>query len=584
MSPQAEDEIVVRKKRRRTAVDLCLGYYGPSGDVTSATISGVPQVLVPGTSSPVVRYEENGSQNSPSSDSMMITVEGFLRQQAMSSSPKHCKMAYSRKKRRTATRRIHLSSSDVYSQSCAGDSPSDDPESSSPVACIHRPARKAKLKKASLPSRSTRKVQNKTGLTSRFSKRMQRAAVLSHVDQEVQADSLDIVPLPLSLVPFDTYLTPSSPLKSRRSKLVDPHLPRQLDSTFSNNENIISTTKPYMPFLRWGPSRTLATGDLPKTLPRVNRKRLPAHPPEGSSTLTPLELVPHEAHSEGRSIKFNRNKSSLFGINYVVHEDVCTNEEGLFSMELCDEPVENAPVRPTDIHPSITQNKPSEGTNGSLRRAYTVDPGLSTKLPSALPAPTFSRNLSLFASHPEHHRSHPADKPMHGIGTLLDSLMETARGVLVSQSQSQSQRNSDKSAVDHHRKSKPRPRPSKTILPRQTISPDELSTATMRGQVDRCGESEMPLKLSFAWRVLLPSLRRVPSQSYGYALKTADNFTTIDNLRSGPPIHKNTDAFISNTELTFDPQTNLSDLLNENAENTESHSPRLLSSTKSMTT
>lgn len=215
-------QLQIRRKRRRTAIDPCLGYYRRDlgdGELSASGHQekvGAEEVQETGQEK-VATSDSAPNVTSPySEDAALVAVDDFLRHQAVPST-RPCRTTYSHRKRG----RTDLLSEDETNEPALDDyipgvssslSPSPSPR---PIT-----SRRAKSNKIKASHRSLRKPRKETGLS--FSKRIRRAALLSHVEHDDDVcDIIGSAPLPLTLAPFKGTTSPRSPLQDKRIRYVD---------------------------------------------------------------------------------------------------------------------------------------------------------------------------------------------------------------------------------------------------------------------------------------------------------------------------------------------------------------------------
>ncbi|EJD07124.1 uncharacterized protein FOMMEDRAFT_26221 [Fomitiporia mediterranea MF3/22] len=319
MASGGNEEIVIKRKRRRTAaVDPCLGYHGhrvAHDAIATPSFSITTNVNYGGNDDDVDAREEYTKKtdlketSTASSDSVpaitspfseeaeFITVEDFLRRQEIPST-RRTRKTYSRKRRRVIQssseneeERCNLTSKCVGANlGAVGNNPS--PTTSHKRSKTNMSITDRNSKK---PSRKQQRVHTS------FSKRIQRAAVLSGADLEF--NSPPTTPLALRLVPHDVWYSPRSPPRDKRAKFVDPRIPRPLDTSFANKENTPYETRPRLPLSQWcSPFKQMK--DVPHSVLPKGAEANASLPQTPRSTLTPLQLVSYAEHNQTRSAKF----------------------------------------------------------------------------------------------------------------------------------------------------------------------------------------------------------------------------------------------------------------------------------------
>ena len=304
---------IKRKRRRRTAVDPCLGYYAHNEDDLFGSSSQIieredkkEKDVGPGTTKPgkIQRKDAMSSDSAPmvtsplSENTNLITVDDFLRQQVQrvsTTGSKRCRATYSRKRQR----RTMFSSDDDDSEHDENQyvAQISSPQLRSP------PKRRARPRTAKRMSTSQRRATPKAEAT--FSTRIQRAALLSSVEPDSVSLTID-APLPLKLVPRG-QLSPATPPQDQRAKLINPRVPRRLDTSFANKDcgtPSRSKAKTYRPFFQWNCPLRNFNVSLPTSAPSTTATNS-LNCRRSSSIITPLKPVPYEEHSEARAAKFD---------------------------------------------------------------------------------------------------------------------------------------------------------------------------------------------------------------------------------------------------------------------------------------
>lgn len=283
-------------------MDPYLGYCErPTAENSDAGKAPEPRILVKGTSPPEAdEHKEETKTALPDSDGEdeapeppLVTVDNFLRVQCSLLKGKQKQTKYSRR-----TRRMKGGAAPAQSAASHVGELYDTIPLTSPV----RSRRKANKRR-------------KEG-QQKFSERLRKAAALSHVDSEALngLDHTNTIITPLITASYRTDDgPPSSPLPSKRAKLVDPHLSRRLDDSFTNKENNNILARSIKPFSQWNPhlSNFLA---VPRATVTVKMDKhdysFPRH-----ANVTPLKLVPYNEHSASLSAKFGQCVLLLSSVN-----------------------------------------------------------------------------------------------------------------------------------------------------------------------------------------------------------------------------------------------------------------------------
>ncbi|KAL5504431.1 hypothetical protein ACEPAH_8506 [Sanghuangporus vaninii] len=482
MSSKDTDEIVIKKRRRRTAVDLCLGYYGHDEDGLFESSLQVEPPSAKDENDPeqdIARRKQKQQKVETSSDSAqtltsplsentnVITVEDFLRQQ-VTEGTRTSRKIYSRKRQRRILFSSDASDGDDENQHVVGSSP----KIFLSPAQLH-PRSRQSVKSGSikdLPA-SRNKVPSRVETT--CSGRIQRAAILSSVDTAVDT------PAPLRLVSRD-QLSPISPPRDKRAKLIDPRLPRHLDTSFATKEDYTtrtrSKTKTCRPFLQWDcPTRNLNSNESSPAPLLTETAREATSCRQSHLTIAPLKLVPYEKHSEALAARFDQ-KSLRNGRRAIaalilqenvqlraleestvrVDHDLPTSlplSRSSQSKAYCqsnvypDQQSKNIDIcQDTEpiLVPETSQPTVSPNSNALARFTDSVDNNDALQARSKIASDPL--NICALDPNDSSHnlaRSSPpivlSQKPMHRLGTMLSGLRERARSVLLSQSQMQVQ-------------------------------------------------------------------------------------------------------------------------------------------------
>ncbi|KAL5526281.1 hypothetical protein ACEPAF_8004 [Sanghuangporus sanghuang] len=481
MSSKDTDEIVIKKRRRRTAVDPCLGYYGHDEDGlfesslqvgTSARNENDPGLGITRRKQKQQKVEASSDSaqtlTSPLSENTnVITVEDFLRQQ-VTEETRRSRKTYSRKRQRRILFSSDASHGDDENQHVVESSPKI---FSSPARLHPKSRQRAKSRSIKGMPSSRRKAPSRVETT--FSRRIQRAAILSSVDTVVDA------PAPLRLISRG-QLSPISSPHDKRAKLIDPRIPRRLDTSFANREDYTiptkSKTKTCRPFLQWDcPTRNLSLNESSPAPLLAETARKATSYRRARLTIAPLKLVPYEKHSEALAARFDQ-KSLRNGRRaiaaLILQENVQLRalEESTIKVDH-DLPISlslSGSSQPkaychSNIHPD--QQSKNVGNCQDTEPILVPETSQSIVSPNSNALARFTDNVdnndalqarSKIASDPlnicaldpndsSHNlaRSSPpivlSQKPMHRLGTMLAGLRERARSVLLSQSQMQVQ-------------------------------------------------------------------------------------------------------------------------------------------------
>ncbi|KAL5525488.1 hypothetical protein ACEPAG_6824 [Sanghuangporus baumii] len=480
MSSKDTNEIVIKKRRRRAAVDPCLGYYGhDEDDLFESSLYVEPSLENENDpEQDTTRRKQKVEASSGSAQTLtsplsentnVIPVEDFIRQQ-VTERTRRSRKTYSHKRQR----RI-LFSSDVSDGDDENQHIGIDPKIFSSPARLH-PKSRQREKSRSIKGMPASRHKTPSRAETTFSRRIQRAAILSSVDIAVEA------PAPLRLVSRG-QLSPISPPHDKRAKLIDPRIPRRLDTSFANKEDYTTPTrskaKTCRPFLQWDCLTRYLNLNESSPAPLLTesaRKSTSCRQPR--LTIAPLKLVPYGKHSEALAARFDQKllrngRRAMVPLTLQENVQLRASEESTIrvdhdvfaSLPVAGSSQPKASCR-SNIHPDqqsknvgicqdtepilvpeTSQSLVSPNSNALVHFTDSVDNNGTLQAGSKAAADP----LNVCALDPEdssHNlaRSSPptvlAQKPMHRLGTMLAGLRERARSVLLSQSRMQTQEHS----------------------------------------------------------------------------------------------------------------------------------------------